>query len=387
VAALDALEAEVNEIDDAVPTLEEDKKRAVAKRDFKEAGRASKTLKEMQSRRQACDDEINGTATTRVSQSTAVLQACVAELEEKQRLYTAVEAKLAQRRMTQLAEQIHMLMQIKDGVCLGAGDQHDTQSKEEEEGKSATSSLLSSCRVAAMGATVLEDEVQALTLEGQALGDRFGGWETNLARLRRGVSVEENSGESKAQATESEDDADTNQSPSNIQGFSNHGQDGDTGADKPPALKPTKITITTEIISTYQELQQKVKESEQDLEEAVANEDYDKAAEVDGGLQDLQSQLEALGCSSDDIERALDERNSAKMADEEEGETASDVSKENAGHLSEDNSLDNEKENSCSDNKNKSALQDKEDVGDECQTKETEGETRDTNTGAVDEDI
>lgn len=261
-AVLSSLDSEHKVLQEKIPALEEEKKAAVARRDFKSAGRVSKEIKDAKTRLQECQDELTGDAAERKEAALKDLEGLEKELETKQAIAHEKEKEAGIEAMEKLAEKLRRLIATKGEIC----------------GEAAPGTIQG------VGALVLKAQLDALRREGEIYGAKFGGWETLVQDIDE-VLDEKDSGvgygvepaESRNPSTTlDDDDAGQKEEVTNVK--------KERPADE----------IDPERIAKFREVWDQLKIAEEALEDAVAKEDYDEAAEVDEQLEQIKTELELL---------------------------------------------------------------------------------------------
>jgi len=268
--AMSSLETELSTLQARIPQLEEQKKAAAAKRDFKTAGKASKEAKEAAARVAECQNLLTGEALEARETAQTQVSECKAALEEAQAQAHEKEKDSAIQSMKSLADNVQRLCATKKSVC----------------GKATEG-------VTNVGAFVLNAQIQALILEGKSLDEKYGGWDELV-----GDCLEEETAEELA----------TTMTPTT---------NGDAVTEETPAAEASTEATTTEPTTTgddgdreekmeqFRQLTQRLQTVEKEIEVAAEAEDYEKAAELDEELQTLLSSVQALSLSDRHMELAL----------------------------------------------------------------------------------
>ena len=278
-SSLQDLEREQVQLQDKLPQLEELKKAAAAKRDFRSAGKFSKEIKESQSRLHELQTNELVHAQERLEGAQTELQQREAELAQEQAKAAERERQVAMTNMQRLAQHMARLHATQSTVC-GTDDDDD-------EPKNSIQSV---------GAHVLYAQMEALRLEGETYGEKYGGWDTLLEEA--GLTTKNNS---------------TNHETQN---------DGAAEASKqqeessPQPSKPTD----PQVLQRFRELTAKVEETNAATEAAAAEEDYEMAAKLDETMQELLQEIQSLGLTDDEMAVALAEEaeESKLMGDDKE---------------------------------------------------------------------
>ena len=287
--ALHNLEEEVQQLEAKIPQLEETKKAAAGRRDFKAAGKASKEIKEASARLAECREELESDAATRKEAAETDLAALEVELEEARRVANAKERESAVQAMARLADNIKRLVATREQVCADAAERS----------------------IPGAGALVLQAQIKALKMEGQTFGHKYGGWDELMAGIE-GVQEDnggnDNGNDDTAAAAEEaktvSDEAAANDTPVVAESKS---ADEDEGSVK---NRPSDQVVddgmsSAEKMRKFRDVTERLKSMEDQLESAVAAEDFDQAAELDVVLQALLAEVEALNMTDEEMEAAL----------------------------------------------------------------------------------
>ncbi|CAB9513386.1 expressed unknown protein [Seminavis robusta] len=259
------LETEMAGLIAKIPDLEAVKKAAAAKRDFKVAGKASKEIKDATARVKECQEELTGEAVDRKETAEKELAKLEEELTAKRKVALEQEKETGVATMKKLAERIEKLVETKKQVC---GDDYEPN------------------RMQGVGAYVLEEQIKSLTLEGKSYGEKYGGWEELIAK----VLPSEGGGDATATA---ESDKPVEEQPVQETDAATTGE-----PEKPKASKK-------EMKASFRRLTLELKEIEAKIEAAVADEDFDVAADLDEKLQQLLADVQALDLTDAEMEQAL----------------------------------------------------------------------------------
>jgi uncharacterized phage infection (PIP) family protein YhgE len=155
-STIDSLEEEIQTINVRLPILEADKTMAASKRDFKAAAKASKEIKELQSKLEQCNENLNGDAIKKRESAEKELQTLNIALEEKKAYANEKEKHGGKKRMVQIAKKVINLERLREEVC---------GSEEESE-----------LSVKSIGGLILDTQISALMAEGDELDRKYGGW-------------------------------------------------------------------------------------------------------------------------------------------------------------------------------------------------------------------
>ena len=309
---ISSLQDEIEQIDVRLPILEAEKRLAASKRDFKGAGKASKEIKEMKARKEHCLQEIEGDAQDQLSAATAELEKLEVELEEKKSVTHEKEKETGILNMVKIAQKIKRLEKAKSSFS----EEAECSQKE--------------ISVVIVGSKVLDEEIKVLVLKGESLDEKFGGWNGILNEVSvddeaiveadevieqkkepetAGKDDEEDakSEEKNEEETETikEDDGvnERNKAESN----SSHENEDDKINDE-EVQNEEEVTIAEETVLKWQELTKRLQETESAIEIAVEKEDYDEAAELDEILQTIQSSINDLGVSEEELRAKIEEK-------------------------------------------------------------------------------
>ena len=329
------LQDEVSAFDVRVPILEAEKKVAAAKRDFKAAGKASKEIKDALARKEQCEAELSGEAMERKQASREELQKVALLLEEKKSIAAEKGKEVGVKRMETLRERIAHLQSVVKELGADSGDSD-------------------SINVACVGAFVIDSQINVLETEGKALGEKYGGWASDVAEDASNAAEEANEEDNAPSDTVIDDDtleeyailsAEIEELETKILQAAAE-EDYDTARELEEQAEclrskinslgylPDKMALALKnkggdeespncildesILDKYASLKAQVAQLEADIETAVAAENFDDAAELEENVQVSKSEIESLGFSVNDLEEAL--INGLKI-DEDEAET------------------------------------------------------------------
>ena len=262
-ATLVSLDGESRRLQEKLPKLEEEKSKAAAKRDFKTAGRASKEIKEFSARLQELEDKLISEAKMRHKEAKLSLERVQKELEREQATANAKEKESGRVAMEKITSRIKALLSTKKKVC----------------GKASPYS------VKGVGGLVLKGQIDALKLEGQSLGHKFGGWEAIFG----GVDESEEDGEE----LEVDDPA----------VMVDHEEE--TQVEEAKELSRPSEEVIPENVEKAKELNKKLSEVEAGIDDAAEREDFEKAAALDEILQDIKDKLEKLDLTDAEADLVL----------------------------------------------------------------------------------
>jgi hypothetical protein len=280
VNAVATLETEASDLEARIPMLEETKKTAASKRDFKTAGRASKEIKEATARLQECQSEITGSAADKKADAHEQCNQLEEELTAKRQVALEKEKDAGKVTMERLADHMKRLLATKESVCANASDDS----------------------IQAVGALVLEAQIEALRFEGRTYGEKYGGWDELVADL--GLSQDERS------ETEAPGDVLDATTPTE-----------ETVATEDEVLVDTVPMSTEEkllAMSEFRELTVKIEEMNVGLEEAAEEEDYEKAGEIQEELDGVLERINSLGLDDEEMAAALASPSDIAIPDSDE---------------------------------------------------------------------
>lgn len=246
-----SLESELATLAASIPQLEAHKKSAAASRDFKAASKASKEIKDATSRLKECQEELVGDAADRKNAAKEEVDRLDEELTKTRKVADEKEKLSAQRKMKAVAAKIENLVETKKELCGSASSSDNS--------------------VRGVGAMVLEGQIKSLKMEGETLGEKFGGWEELMGV--EGDNVEAEPGAAAEEAT--------------------------------PAPVVDDGLTSRERIMKVRDLLQRIQDAEESLEAAAAAEDFDRAAELHEVFQSLQSEFEKINLSEEETEIAM----------------------------------------------------------------------------------
>jgi len=377
-ANIQSLQEELTTIEVRVPILEVEKKAAASKRDFKAAGKASKEIKDALARKERCAAELSGEAMERKQFTKDELQKISALLEEKKSIAAEKGKEAGMKQMDLLRGKIDELKSMLKKFATTDSEKFATENWEEGE---------DAITVSCVGAFVIESQICVLEGEGKLLGEKYGGWACDdvvedssvqsaptfdsadgdendseividkvvLAKyinMRSEMKNLEGAIELAAEdedfdkAAELEDQAQSVREEFEAAGFLSEKFDRalkeftektSSGAATAAADNAennddsSEKVIDESVLEKYASLCANIKEFEASIETAVANEDFDTAAELEEKIQLASSDIESLGFSIDDLEEALKNRPETEDAAEEEQEEEGDASSDDGG--------------------------------------------------------
>jgi hypothetical protein len=259
-AVIHNLEKEHSDLVEKIPMLEEMKKAAASKRDFKLAGKASKDIKDSTARLKECEEELVGEAAARKKSAEEELKRLDAELVEARKVAQGKEKISAQRKMRALANKIQTLAATKKELCGDCSSSKNT--------------------VRGLGALVLDIQIKALQDEGESLGSKHGGW-GELTNGTGGGDAEEKT--AAVDTANKEEDAEK-------------------------ASPASEAPLNKERISRARELVKNIQVAEEAVETAAANEKYEEAEELQEKSEKVQAELEGLGLTDSEMEFAFSDQ-------------------------------------------------------------------------------
>jgi len=276
--ALVDLDGERKRLESKIPKLETEKKEAAASRDYKAAAKASKEIKEATARLQLLETELLEEAKDRRKKTQCDLEIVQKELESRQAVANTKEKESGKIAMEKVAEKIRHLLEVKAKEC-------------DDRGKDIC--------VKSVAAIVLRGQIHALKLEGQAYGNKFGGWDEIMATMPHDPD-------------EDEDDAEDKQRDDKEVAESENDKEGDDKEDEKGGKKPKEATksrpstaVDLDVVAKAKTLTRRLLEAEASLESAVSKEDYESAAELDTVFQQLKTELESLSLTDAETELVI----------------------------------------------------------------------------------
>lgn len=283
-SVIDNLRDEISTIEVRLPILEAEKKQAASKRDFKAAGKASKTIKELIARKESCETELNGDAVERQTSAQSEVDQCLNSLEEKKTILHEKEKVGGRERMIQLVKKMFKLEKLREDIC--------GLDEEESDGES----------VKVVGGFVLDSEIAALVSEGEALGNKFGGW--NEVIMEYAEASDGSDTKSEEDITESQIVNDTEAEESDEVITEEEVIEAKLAEESETNAKSTEIDEgdKTEVLKQGKSILSQITDIETQIEVAIEEDDYDTAGELDEKIQTLQYELNKLGLSSSEIE-------------------------------------------------------------------------------------
>ena len=327
------LQEELSSIELRVPILEDLKKAAASKRDFKAAGKASKEIKDALARKEECQAELAGDAMERKEFAKDELEKVTALLNEKKKIADEKGREAGLKEMDRLREKITELKSIMKKFA----------STEEED---------DAMNVSVVGAFVIESQICVLEAEGKVLGSKYGGWENtsdaesvqsaptfdsttddspeiviDKTVLEKYISLRNEMKELEDAIEESVEQEDFDKAASleeraqevrtefescgfasdkfeqSLKDFMNKPESTDDICDQDNSQ--AEKVIDEDVLEKYSSLCADIKEWEGDIENAVADEDFEVAAELEEKVQSAKAEIESIGFSIDELEEAL----------------------------------------------------------------------------------
>ena len=263
-AKLVELDGERKRLEARVPKLEEQKKSAAAKRDFKTAGKASKEIKEAKARLELLESELLEEAAAKRAEASEEVSRAEQDVKTTRTKADAKERESGIVSMEKVAEKIRHLLVVKKKGCSGDMPPNGVQS---------------------VAALILKAQISALKLEGETYGEKFGGWDAIADTL-------EDEDDEKEQARNVTPTPTTEPVPT-----------------EEPAIAGTSRPSDEVVPSNVRkgrELTKRLLETETSLEAAAAEEDYDKAAELNDVLEELQQEVVALDLTDAETDLVMD---------------------------------------------------------------------------------
>jgi len=317
--AIADLESEHAGLLQRIPQLEAEKKAAAARRDFKAAGKASKEMNDAMARSKVVAEELAGSAATKKSEAEAELERCQVEYDKAKQIAMEKESIFGRKEMEALAKRIQKVTLVKREMLSKATA--TGASKQANKAVARDGSKRKQNSVHEVACTVLDGQIKVLHEEGEALGEKYGGWEELLAQY---VSAEEDGGESHAEEADenaatsapssstpngetqpdvAHDNTGSDDAANAVSDDAGTGDGADTSNTAPAAT--TEEPSTEDKIRKVRELLQRVKQAEVDLEAAAGREDYDQAAELHEVFLSLQAELELINLNDEQMELAM----------------------------------------------------------------------------------
>ena len=267
------LEEEMKRLEARIPELEDIKKEAAGRRDFKAAGKASKEAKDASVRLRECQEEIEGEALQRKLTAEEEVKEREIVLEEKRAVAREKEKESALASMRRLADHVKRLVATRESVC-GEGKPNSIQG---------------------VAGFVIQEQIKALMMEGSAYGEKYGGWDDLVADCQ--VETNATSGEGSPpvdQVMSKDETVETDDDPQQVRKVEDEPKN-DTSS---PQDKEQNM-------QRFRELSNRLKHVEEELEKAVAEEDFEKAADLDESLQAFLAEVQSLNLTDEEMEQAV----------------------------------------------------------------------------------
>jgi hypothetical protein len=265
---------ELSTIEVRMPILEAEKKNAASKRDFKAAGQASKEIKDALARKEQCQGELAGEAMERKLIAKEDLEKVTAKLEEKKKIALERDKDAGLKHMGCLREKITNLKLILEKFSSAGGDDSEDDYM----------------NVSLVGAFVISSQILVLEAEMKNLCDKYGVAESTLV-----------------------DDIVENASVQSGPSFESTGDSPETNID-------------TSVLERYNLLRNEIKDLEDAIEEAVKEENFDRAADLSEKARGIQDEFEKSGFASKEFERALQDFLCKNSSDDDDVQGNVDVS-------------------------------------------------------------
>jgi hypothetical protein len=252
-ANISNLQEELSNIEIRVPILEADKKNAASKRDFKAAGQASKEIKDALARKEQCEGELAGEAMERKRVAKNDLEKVTALLDEKKKIAEKRDRDSGLKQMTSLREKIADLkLTLEKFSSMGGDDSEDDY-----------------MNVSLVGAFVISSQILVLESEIKALGEKCG--------VSEDVSDDEI-----------------------VESMSVHsGPSFESSGDAP------EPKVDASIVERYNALKTEMNDLDDAIEEAVKEENFDKAADLSEKARGIRDEFEDSGFALKEFEQAL----------------------------------------------------------------------------------
>ena len=263
--AIQKLQSEHDNILQRIPELEKHKKAAAAKRDFKAAGKASKEIKEAESRIKNIEDELNGDAEIKKASAEDVLHQLDSDLLKARDIAEEKERLSGEKLMTSLAKIIAQLVVEKKENCSDCSSEENS--------------------VKGVGARVLEGQILVLKAEGNDLGRKYGKWEELMENI--GLA----GGDSSIIEERAKDDS-----------YNLRVEEKSERVVQDCGLTSEECE---ERLAKVKFLLDKINEAEEKVQEAAKREEYDEAAEFQDISDTLQAELTELSVTDEELELAL----------------------------------------------------------------------------------
>jgi hypothetical protein len=341
-ATIDSLKDEIADIEVRLPILDAEKKQAASKRDFKAAGKASKTIKELMLRKERCEEELSDEAVGKQESAQNELNSYQKILDEKKAILHEKERQGGHKRMVQLVKKMFKLEKLREEVC-GVGEENINDES-----------------VKIVGGFVLDSEIAALVSEGEELGNKFGAWQEIMLEFAEADDANDND----------DDDDDDDDDDIHIEDHMEEPMENNDSKDLDEAVEPSEdeelaseITSNKDDVDDDDERQNNVENEEsneenmveaikrcktiltqidgidKEVEVAIEEEDYEVAADLDEKIQELKDELKTLCLTDEDIEsiKAMDFESSNDSKESQSTEKSYDIVSASHENVEEDN--------------------------------------------------
>ncbi len=337
------LKEEISAIEVRIPILEAEKKTAAANRDFKSAGQASKEIKDAVLHKEQCQAQLAGEALERKQFAEDELQKITAILEEKKKIAAERNMETGLNKMDYLREKIEKLKSI---VKKFANTNDDSEND--------------AMNVSLVGAFVIESQICVLEAERRSLGEKYGisteptTYENDAHEdsslqsaptfdsddvdapidkstlekylsLRNEIQELESAVEQAVRGENFDEAADLEERVRSVrdmfesEGFSSEKfkQALEDFMEKPVFSRgcvrtgdapSSEKAIDEHLLEIYSSLCADIQDFEANVEGAIADENFDVAANFEEKIQAARSAIQSLGFSVEELEKALADR-------------------------------------------------------------------------------
>merc|ERR1712032_279977 len=297
-----------------LPELIVEKKTAASRRDFKKAGRASKLIKDLTSKKNSCENQLTVVVAERYSKSMAELEFASDGLFLKKTTTREKERENAKKRMEFLAKKVIRLENKK--TCLGIVKDEQTSGNVCKDIKD----------IIVVGKTVFDSEISALIREGVKVGNKFGGWTNILGEFYANENLKCNIGCDNKSSSDlkKKSDIQVENEEKEIKSENRDRINENYTIDKSYLLIQKNSNVHTNVekdlsnenllvkfdngncsaIMKYMGIKKRIKEINSTIDELITVEDYDKAADLDDELQKLAIELDSIQLTKREIESA-----------------------------------------------------------------------------------
>jgi hypothetical protein len=176
-ASIDGLEEEISSIEVRLPILESEKKRSLrsaSKEDFSIAAKASKAMKELTARKDRCNEDLEGEASEKQEAARKAADEALEALNDKKAIAYIKEKESGSKRMIDLVKNIIKLEKLRESVCGTDEGEMDN--------------------IKSVGGFVFDSQMRALTMEGDELDQKYGGWNEIMLEYKSKESDDEDDG-------------------------------------------------------------------------------------------------------------------------------------------------------------------------------------------------